>query len=107
MYNIQRLIQQNEVGIRKRLIQRWTPHKPTCDSKKINRKYVSISIKEILSTITLFDYGMSISLMVRMLELAYHCLMNYMNNIFKKSDNVPKINIKGKLLYPIDQKYDK
>jgi len=107
-YNIQRLIQQHEVGIRKRLIQRWTPHKPTCDSVKINRKYVSVSIKDILPTIMLFSYGMLISLIVLMLELAYHFLMNYMNNKFKKADKATKIKFKGKLLYPQgDQKYDK
>ncbi|XP_016660212.1 uncharacterized protein LOC107883850 [Acyrthosiphon pisum] len=36
----QKLIQ-HEVGIRKRLIQRWMQHKPTCDYVKINRKYMS------------------------------------------------------------------
>ncbi|CAH1738067.1 unnamed protein product [Aphis gossypii] len=72
----QKLIQQHEVGIKKRLIQRWTPKKPTCDSAKKNRNYVSVSIKEILPTIILFGYGLLISLTVLVLELAYYYVAN-------------------------------
>ncbi|XP_026805088.1 uncharacterized protein LOC113548417 [Rhopalosiphum maidis] len=68
----QKLIQQHEVGIRKRVIQRWTPQKPFCDLSKRNRKYVSVSIKAIFPTIMLFGYGLLISLTVFMLELAYY-----------------------------------
>lgn len=83
-YNLQRLIQQHEVGIKKRLIQRWTPKKPTCDSAKKNRNYVSVSIKEILPTIILFGYGLLISLTVLVLELAYYYGMHYFMKRFKK-----------------------
>ncbi|XP_060851638.1 glutamate receptor ionotropic, delta-1-like [Rhopalosiphum padi] len=81
----QKLIQQHEVGIRKRVIQRWTPQKPLCDLSKRNKKYVSVSIKAILPTIMLFGYGLLISLTVFMLELAYYYFVNYINSRIKKS----------------------
>lgn len=84
------MIQQHEVGIRKRLIQRWTPQKPTCDSAIRNRDYVSVSIKEILPTLTVFGYGILVSLTVLVLELAHNFLMNYINNTFKKSETTLK-----------------
>ncbi|XP_025421996.1 probable glutamate receptor [Sipha flava] len=66
----QKLIQQQEVGIRKRFIERWTPPKLTCDSMKINKNYVSVSVKEIYPTLKLFSYGILLSFVVFTFELA-------------------------------------
>ncbi|XP_050546126.1 uncharacterized protein LOC126908256 [Daktulosphaira vitifoliae] len=64
----QKLIQQYEVGVRRRILNQWSAQKPTCTSRR-SLKYVSVSIKDIYPILKIFGYGILVSVVILFLEI--------------------------------------
>ncbi|XP_022171946.1 glutamate receptor ionotropic, kainate 4-like [Myzus persicae] len=69
----QKLIQQMEVGLSKRIASQWIPPKPSCGSSK---QYVSVSVKDTYLTLAIFGFGVCISLLIFILEVLHHAWTN-------------------------------
>jgi len=67
-----RLIQQQEVGLKNRIIRRWIPAKPMCDSSNRANQFISVSIKEIYPMLQIYGFGLCISVIILFLEIAYN-----------------------------------
>ncbi|CAI6365967.1 unnamed protein product [Macrosiphum euphorbiae] len=72
----QKLIQQMEVGLNKRISSQWLPPKPSCGSSGRAKQYVSVSVKETYLTVAIFGFGVCISLLIFILEVLQHAWTN-------------------------------
>eukprot|EP00102_Acyrthosiphon_pisum_P025866 XP_016663076.1 PREDICTED: glutamate receptor ionotropic, delta-1-like [Acyrthosiphon pisum] len=72
----QKLIQQMEVGLNKRIASQWLPPKPSCGSSGRAKQYVSVSVKETYVTLAIFGFGVCISLLIFILEVLQHAWTN-------------------------------
>uniref|UniRef100_A0A2S2NTB4 Glutamate receptor delta-1 subunit n=1 Tax=Schizaphis graminum TaxID=13262 RepID=A0A2S2NTB4_SCHGA len=68
----QKLMQQQEVGLKNRIIRRWIPAKPMCDSSNRANQFVSVSIKEIYPMLQIYGFGLCISIIILFFEIAYN-----------------------------------
>lgn len=68
----QKLIQQQEVGLKNRIIRRWVPAKPMCDSSNRANQFVSVSIKEIYPMLQIYGFGLCISIVILFFEIVYN-----------------------------------
>lgn len=69
------MIQQQEAGFKNRILKRWLPPKPMCDSSNRASQFVSVSIREIYPMIQIFGFGLLISIIVLFLEIGYKTRM--------------------------------
>ncbi|XP_050060032.1 glutamate receptor ionotropic, kainate glr-3-like [Aphis gossypii] len=67
----QKLIQQMEIGLSKRISNQWIPPKPSCGSSSRTKQYVSVSVKETFLTLAVFGFGICISLVIFILEILH------------------------------------
>jgi len=65
-------MQQQEVGLKNRIIRRWIPAKPMCDSSNRANQFVSVSIKEIYPMLQIYGFGLCISIIILFFEIAYN-----------------------------------
>ncbi|VVC30079.1 Ionotropic glutamate receptor [Cinara cedri] len=73
----QKLMHQEEVGIKNRIIRRWIPPKPMCDSSNRANQFVSVSIKEIYPMLQIYGFGLCVSIVVLFLEIGYETYTRY------------------------------
>lgn len=78
-----RLIHQQEVGLKNRIVRRWIPSRPMCDSSNRANQFVSVSIKEIYPMLQIFGFGLCISILILLLEIGYN---TYTGTREKRSD---------------------
>ncbi|XP_050421371.1 uncharacterized protein LOC126833853 [Adelges cooleyi] len=64
----QKLIQQQEVGIKNRIIRRWIPMKPMCDSSNRANEFVSVSFNEVYPMFQVYGFGVVLSVLVLIVE---------------------------------------
>ncbi|CAH1738068.1 unnamed protein product [Aphis gossypii] len=81
----QKLIQQQEVGLKNRIIRRWIPAKPMCDSSNRANQFVSVSIKEIYPMLQIYGFGLCISILILFFEITYHTYTCYSQNLHTES----------------------
>lgn len=82
-----RLIQQYEVGLKNRIVRRWIPPKPICDSSNRANQFVSVTLKEIYPMLQIYSCGLCIAVVILILEIGYH------TNFREKITNVSNLKI--------------
>ncbi|XP_029347273.1 glutamate receptor ionotropic, delta-1-like [Acyrthosiphon pisum] len=77
----QKLIHQQEVGLKNRIIRRWIPAKPMCDSSNRANQFVSVSIKEIYPMLQIYGFGLCISIVILFVEIVYNTYTDRSENL--------------------------
>jgi len=78
-------MQQQEVGLKNRIIRRWIPAKPMCDSSNRANQFVSVSIKEIYPMLQIYGFGLCISIIILFFEITYHTYTSHNQNLDTES----------------------
>ncbi|XP_025422107.1 glutamate receptor 2-like [Sipha flava] len=90
----QKIILQQEVGLKNRIIRQWIPPKPVCDSSNRANQFVSVSIKEIYPMLQIYGCGLCISIIILVLEMAYSAYTSHHGKV-----DVPRKNIDVSFVY--------
>lgn len=72
-----RLMHQQETGLKNRIVRRWLPPKPMCDSSNRASQFISVSLREIYPMVQIFGFGLCVSNIILLLEIGFKTYMRH------------------------------